>query len=159
MTRYCSSTDTAKKHQKKKEKKPFFGNLSFGAGREMLTLTLCPRKMEKLGFGLIATQAPEGIEISGRTYDSREKLKSLGGTWNTTKKVWILPSDADLSSLRRPPPAPAAAPVERRQPLQRVFRTWICGKKVAKINPDNPQGPMIWVCSCCPTYKSDYDGT
>jgi hypothetical protein len=122
----------------------------------MGTFTLCPSKMQTLGFGLTALQTQEGIEISGRTYDSREKLKTLGGKWNAEKKAWILPPDADLSSLRRPPPAPRAAATPR---MQRVFRTWICGKKVAKINPENPQGPMIWVCSCCPTYKSDYDGT
>jgi len=112
--------------------------------------------MQTLGFGLTALQTPEGLEITGRTYDSRDKLKALGGKWNAEKKAWILPPDADLSSLQPPPPAPRTAPLPR---MQKVFRTWVCGKKVAKINPGNPQGPMIWVCSCCPTYKSDYDGT
>ena len=101
--------------------------------------------MESLAYGLSAMNTPEGVEIGGNTYPNRHRLKALGGVWQKEKKVWLLPVSADLTSLQ-----------PRRQ---KVFRTWICGKKVAKIDPWNPQGPMIWVCSCCPTYKSDYDGT
>lgn len=115
--------------------------------------------METLAKGLFMKQTPEGLEISGKTYDNRDLLKSLGGKWNAEKKVWVLPLTANVELLRQPPPPPAPAPVPRPVPRQKVFRTWICGNKKAKLDPYNPQGPMIWVCSCCPTYKSDYDGT
>lgn len=107
-------------------------------------------KMQPLAFGLFASTTPEGIEISGKTFDNRERLKLLGAKWNKETKVWVLPLTTDLHSLEQ---------VAHVKPRQKVFRTWVCGNKTAKIDPRDPHGPMIWVCSCCGTYKSDYDGT
>ena len=104
--------------------------------------------MKPLAFGLFATTTSEGIEISGKTFDNKERLRALGATWNKETKVWVLPLTADLHSLE-----------QTVKPKQKVCRTWICGNKTARLDPRNPHGPMIWVCSCCGTYRSDYDGT
>lgn len=111
---------------------------------------------ETLRYGLLLFKQSDCFEIKGQTYDNRDLLKSLGAKWNPERKAWILPLTTDLSSLKLPPPPPRQTPVRK---LKKVFRTWICDKKQAQLDPYNPQGPMIWVCSCCGTYKSDYDGT
>ena len=104
--------------------------------------------METLNFGLFLQKTSEGLEISGKTFYSKEALKALGGVWQSDKKVWVLPLTTDVASLRLPQPK-----------LKKVFRTWICANKKATFDPFNPQGPLIWVCDCCGTWKSDYDGT
>jgi hypothetical protein len=108
--------------------------------------------MTTLAYGLVATPTDQGLEISGQTFQSKDRLKEMGAKWNAQKKLWVLPSGTDLSGLALPPRPP--------QPkLQKVFRTYICGYKKAQLDPRDPQGPMIWVCDCCGTYKSDYSGT
>jgi hypothetical protein len=106
-----------------------------------------------LRYGLFATPGTEGIEISGQTFAAKFTLKQMGAKWNAGTKTWVFPTGTDLSSLQLPPPPPP------QKKLKKVFRTWVCGKKEARLDPYNPQGPMIWVCDCCGTYKSDYDGT
>lgn len=107
-------------------------------------------QMEPLNFGLFLLKTPEALEISGKTFFSKESLKALGGTWDGQKRVWVLPLEANLQSLRLPPPKPQ---------LKKVFRAWICAKKRATLDPYDPQGPMLWVCDCCGAWKSDYAGT
>ncbi len=113
--------------------------------------------MTTLNFGLRLQTTAEGMEISGQTFYSRDRLKALGGTWQPDKKIWILPLGTDITSLALPKPQ-----VIVRRPAHKYLggdRTWVCSKKEAKLNPDNPQGPMMYVCSCCPTFYSSYDGT
>lgn len=110
----------------------------------------------RYGYGLVATTTDEGIEISGKTYFVKDRLKEMGARWEAQKKVWVVPHGTDLSEFAPPPPPPPRPPQAK---LQKVFRSYICAKKKAHIDPRNPQGPMIWVCDCCGTYKSDYDGT
>lgn len=46
------------------------------------------------------------ILLRGRTYDHREKIKSLGGTWDPATKTWALSPMTDVTWLRPPPPPP-----------------------------------------------------
>ncbi len=113
--------------------------------------------MTTLNFGLKLQTTPEGMEISGQTFHSRDKLKALGGTWQPEKKLWLLPLGTDISSLQLPKPQKIVKPPPRR--YHYGDRVWICAKKQAALNPQNPQGPMMYVCPCCPTFYSSYDGT
>lgn len=117
--------------------------------------------METLAFGLFLTRTPEGLEVTGKTYDNKERLKALGAKWNSERKVWVLPLDADISSLAYVPPPPRKR-VPRPQPTTQYLpgdRVHVCIKKVARFNPDRPDGPMMYVCDCHPTFYSSYDGT
>jgi hypothetical protein len=108
---------------------------------------------ERLINGLLCEYELEGIFISGNTFANKELLKQHGAAWVPEKKVWSFPLGTDISFLRLPPPPPP------RPPVQKVHRTWICAKKKSTLDPDNPQGPLLWVCECHGTWKSDYDGT
>ncbi len=124
--------------------------------------------MEALNFGLSLLRTPEGLEISGKTFRCKDALKSLGGRWNVEKKVWVLPLDADLTSLRLPPPSAAM-----RQQMADYFISdnylrrvsgrsrhgRCCSEATTKLDDFNPQGPMWYVCAKHGNYKSDYDGT
>jgi hypothetical protein len=127
--------------------------------------------METLNFGLTLVRTPEGLEISGKTFHSKEALKTLGGKWSGEKKVWILPLDADISSLRRPPPPPISASMRQqmadyyisdsylRRVIGRSRHGRCCSEATTKLDDFNPQGPMWYVCTKHGNYKSDYDGT
>lgn len=122
--------------------------------------------METLAFGLNAKTTPEGIEISGKTFDNKERLKLLGAKWNGEKKVWVLPLDSDLSSLKVPPISAsmrqqiadyAISDAYLRRGRSRHGRC--CSAATTKFDDYNPQGPLWYVCETHGTYKSDYDGT
>ncbi len=124
--------------------------------------------METLNFGLLLLRTPEGLEISGKTFQRKDVLKSLGGRWSVEKRIWLLPLDADLTSLRLPPPTPAM-----RQQMADYFISdnylrrvsgrsrhgRCCSEATTKLDDFNPQGPMWYVCAKHGNYKSDYDGT
>ena len=113
---------------------------------------------EKLAYGLVLTRLPESLMISGNTFNWRQALKDLGGTWNSDQKVWSLPLNADLSAFIPPKPVARIKVAPTTQYL-RSDRIWVCVKKQARLDPRNPQGPLIWTCECCGTFKSSYDGT
>ena len=120
--------------------------------------------MEALAFGLFLKRSPEGLEVTGKTYDNKERLKALGAKWSAEKKLWILPAEADITSLAYVPPPPKVKKprIARVEPTTRYLygdRVHICAKKVAQCNPANPQGPMMYVCECHSTFYSSYDGT
>jgi hypothetical protein len=116
--------------------------------------------MERLAFGLFAQKTSEGLELSGRTFDNKDRLKALGARWNPDKKVWVLPLEADLGSLAYvPPPKKTKQRVVATTRYLACDRVYICAKKVATFNPTRPDGPMIYVCDCHPTFYSSYDGT
>ncbi len=121
-----------------------------------------------LNYGLLATTTPEFIEITGRTFDSKERLKALGAKWAPEKKAWTLPLDSDLSSLALPP---MTASMRQQIADYYISDTYLrrmrgrsrngrcCAEASTKLDDDNPQGPMWYVCSKHGNYKSDYDGT
>lgn len=125
-----------------------------------------------LNYGLLATTTAESIEISGRTFDSKERLKALGAKWNAEKKAWLLPLGTDLSSLALPPPPPLSASMRQQiadYHLELSYRRFggvtrsrhgrCCAAAKTKLDDFNPQGPMWYVCEKHGNYKSDYDGT
>ncbi len=124
--------------------------------------------METLNFGLVLQRTPEGLEISGKTFNSKEALKALGGVWNGEKKVWVLPLTADISSLRIPPMSASMrqqiadymiSDSYLRRMRRRSRHGRCCSEATTKLDDDNPQGPMWYVCAKHGNYKSDYDGT
>lgn len=121
-----------------------------------------------LNYGLMATTTPESIEITGRTFDSKDRLKALGAKWNSEKKAWVLPLGSDLSSLEVPPMSASMRQqiadyiisdsyLSRMRGRSRHGRC--CSQATTKFDEDNPQGPMWYVCAKHGNYKSDYDGT
>jgi hypothetical protein len=40
------------------------------------------------------------IVLTGKTFDVKEKIKSLGGKWNPERRVWTLPLAMDTDELR-----------------------------------------------------------
>ena len=40
-----------------------------------------------------------GIHLSGKTYDFKEQIKSIGGKWNSKNKCWIIPNTLENIDL------------------------------------------------------------
>jgi hypothetical protein len=124
-----------------------------------------------LNFGLLATTTTESIEITGYTFDSKERLKALGAKWNAEKKAWLLPLGTDLSSLALPPPKPISESMRQQMADYSISDAYLrrvrgrsrhgrcCVEAKTKLDDFNPQGPMWYVCEKHGNYKSDYDGT
>jgi hypothetical protein len=124
-----------------------------------------------LNYGLLATTTAESIQITGRTFDSKDRLKALGAKWNAETKAWALPLGTDLSSLLPPPPKPISAAMRQqmadyyisdsylRRVIGRSRHGRCCSEATTKLDDFNPQGPMWYVCKTHGNYKSDYDGT
>lgn len=122
----------------------------------------------QLNFGLLATTTAESIEITGRTFDSKDRLKALGAKWNAEKKAWLLPLGSDLSSLEVPPLSASMrqqiadytiSDAYLRRVRGRSRHGRCCAEAKTKFDDFNPQGPMWYVCEKHGNYKSDYDGT
>lgn len=121
-----------------------------------------------LNYGLVAKTTSEFIEITGRTFDSKDRLKALGAKWNAEKKAWLLPLGCDMSSLQ-PPPVSASmrqqiadytiSDAYLRRVIGRSRHGRCCAEATTKLDDYNPQGPMWYVCAKHGNYKSDYDGT
>lgn len=124
-----------------------------------------------LNYGLLATATTDSIQITGRTFDSKERLKALGAKWNAENKVWVLPLGTDLSSLALPPPRPISESMRQqmtdyyisdsylRRVIGRSRHGRCCSEAKTKLDDVNPQGPMWYICGKHGNYKSDYDGT
>jgi hypothetical protein len=54
----------------------------------------------------------ERVLITGKTYDVREQLKQLGGTWDSKQKGWSVPAEhaEQAQALVTGEPAPTRAP-------------------------------------------------
>jgi hypothetical protein len=46
------------------------------------------------------TREETQIVLTGKTFDVKEKIKSLGGKWNPERRVWTLPLAMDSDELR-----------------------------------------------------------
>lgn len=135
-------------------------NLSLVSNVKMATVAL--------NYGLVAKTTTEAIEITGRTFDSKERLKALGAKWNAEKKTWVLPLGTDLSSLEVPPMSASMrqqiadyyiSDGYLRRAIGRSRHGRCCSSATTKLDDVNPQGPMWYVCAKHGNYKSDYDGT
>jgi hypothetical protein len=122
----------------------------------------------QLNYGLLATTTSEAIMITGRTFDSKDRLKSLGAKWNAEAKAWLLPITTDLSSLALPPVSASMrqqmadytiSDAYLRRVIGRTRHGRCCSEATTKLDDFNPQGPMWYVCAKHGSHKSDYDGT
>lgn len=43
---------------------------------------------------------PTQLVLTGKTFDVKEAIKSLGGKWNPLRRVWTLPLEADTDEVR-----------------------------------------------------------
>jgi hypothetical protein len=59
-------------------------------------------KREVLDFDLKAIFDVDAIYVKGETYANMDRLKKLGGVWNTHEKAYVFPPDFDLTPLREP---------------------------------------------------------
>jgi len=128
-------------------------------------------------YGLFAEVIPDQcIFISGKTFDSKDLLKSMGAVWVPEVKKWKLPLTADLSSLRlqvqeqlpRHQPQPQPKPQPRAQLYEpniwvydkiRDRRERPCCKKCKReIDKYRPDGPLWYVCPDHGKWQSDYTG-
>ena len=46
------------------------------------------------------TREETQIVLTGKTFDVKDKIKSLGGKWNPERRVWTLPLTMDTDELR-----------------------------------------------------------
>ena len=52
--------------------------------------------MSRIHFHREATH----LILTGKTFDAKEAIKSLGGRWNPLRRVWTLPLEADTDEVR-----------------------------------------------------------
>ena len=107
----------------------------------------------------VSIAADAKILLRGRTFDHKDKIKSLGGTWEPATKTWALPPMTDVTWLKpapptSPPPAAAAVPIF----IRRNRLGQCCSAANCTFDDACPQGPMVWVCAAHGRYKSDYAG-
>jgi hypothetical protein len=124
-----------------------------------------------LNYGLLATATTESIQITGRTFDSKDRLKALGAKWKADTKAWVLPLGTDLTSLLPPPPPPISASMRQQMTDYFISDSYLrrvsgrsrhgrcCSEAKTKLDDFNPQGPMWYICKTHGDYKSNYDGT
>jgi hypothetical protein len=94
------------------------------------------------------------ILLRGRTYDHREKIKSLGGAWDAATKTWSLPPMTDVTWLR-PPPPPPPKPRTREEWTAAEWQTYClrkrgnCGPCCSKAEAyeSRPYGPICYRCA------------
>jgi hypothetical protein len=101
--------------------------------------------------------------LTGRTYDFKEKIKSLGGQWQPAEKCWKVPAGADLSFLVPPPPP---RPRTREEWTMEEW-TWYCIRhrsptgpccKNAKSFQEYEQGPVCYRCERHGVTHNNYTG-
>jgi hypothetical protein len=112
---------------------------------------------------------PDGTaQLSGRTFDVKEKIKANGGRWQGETKTWTVPAGTDLSFLI-PPPPPKPIPREewtKEQWDRYVQRKYFSGESRRGGNIErccnnakaftqyDYQGPT---CYDCPTHGKTYN--
>lgn len=94
--------------------------------------------------------------LRGNTFKYKDMIKSLGGTWSASEKVWIVPSATDLSFIKNQPPIPRAKPLPREEWTKEQWNTYkmSCNSlksteqccKNAKVFFVYDQGPMCYRC-------------
>jgi hypothetical protein len=130
------------------------------------------QRSETLINGLLAEFYPDGVLISGRTFDNKDALKALGAVWSAPLKKWKLPLQVDLSSLR-----PQVSPQQwqsrsQEQPRANVYEPnmWVydrmrdkrrskcCNQCKTELDKFRPDGPLWYVCPQHGKWQSDYTG-
>jgi hypothetical protein len=107
-------------------------------------------------YGLFAEVVPDQcILISGKTFDSKDLLKSLGGVWVPDLKKWKLPLTADLSSLQPQVKVPPRPP-PRTDFLGKPMVRRCCQNCKVMYDKKRPDGPLWFVCPTHGTWQSDY---
>lgn len=122
------------------------------------------QRTETLINGLVAEFYPDGVLISGRTFDSKDAMKALGGVWSPNLKKWKFPLTVDLSSLRpqvpsqpvyQPRPQPPRVNLYANRPRRPGACCSQCKTEFDKYRPD---GPLWYVCPVHGKWQSDYTG-
>jgi hypothetical protein len=49
---------------------------------------------------LYITREETQLVISGKTFEAKEAIKGLGGTWDATRRLWTLPLELDTEETR-----------------------------------------------------------
>jgi len=77
-------------------------------------------------FPLIFQETDQGIIITGKTFDYKDRIKALGGHWNAEDKSWLVPLGTDLAPLQEPLPTPPPPPPRR--------PSWVCCDKATILS-------------------------
>jgi hypothetical protein len=123
------------------------------------------QRKETLINGLVADFYPDGVLISGKTFENKDALKALGAVWSPPLKKWKLPLQVDLSSLR-PQEQPRGQPQMRvHEPNMYVYdrmpskrNRQCCNQCKTEIDKFRPDGPLWYVCPQHGKWQSDYTG-
>jgi hypothetical protein len=76
------------------------------------------------------------VQVSGKTYEFREQLKSVGGKWNPELKNWSVPKGVDIEFLK---------PKQKEKYTRPIPSYGQCCRK-AKLEFEREQGPLVYVC-------------
>lgn len=115
---------------------------------------------------ITVTSLPDGRKtLSGGTYDYKEAIKAaskaagVAAAWDPATKSWTVAAGTDLSFLPTPaPPPPKPQPAAVYRPPFRSRIGQCCAAGVFKLDPWNPQGPMVCHCTTHGSNKSNYAG-
>ena len=129
-------------------------------------MTAKPVKPIKLKNGIILTPLEDGrTQVSGRTFDLKDAIKTAKGVWDPATKTWTLPAGVSTDFLvPPPPPKPKAREDWTKEEWDRYVQTYYSGRRRGNIErccnnakaftQYDYQGPT---CYDCPTHGKTYN--
>jgi hypothetical protein len=78
-------------------------------------------------FSLTFQETDKGIVVTGKTFDYKDRIKALGGRWNTEERSWLIPLGTDLAPLYEPLPPPPPPPPP-------PTPSWVCCDKATILS-------------------------
>ena len=95
-------------------------------------------------------QNPPAILVSGPTFDHKEKLKSLGATWDPSRKLWLILNQTLLDSIKLhlEPPVNVASFGPQQRVEARAKKAWENSPegKRARVLEALQSGKHTWIC-------------
>ena len=126
-------------------------------------MTSKPVKPIKLRNGITLTPLEDGrTQVSGRTFDLKEAIKTAKGVWDPATKTWTLPAGVSTDFLVPPPPP---KPKAREDWTKEEWTAYVlayrrrgnidrCCKNAKTFTQYDEQGP---ICYDCPRHGKTYN--
>jgi len=102
---------------------------------------------------LLYTVQDDAVYVSGKTYDYKDTLKSLGAKWNPEQKKWYFPGETNVDTIRTSLESILAEQMEERCLLTMKNRA---EEKARKLWEASPEGKKARVLEALRTDRSKY---